>query len=56
MGTWAKPETDEEQIQAQVAIDLVKAYKTMIYDIIGDDQLFDSLDDAIKRIKELTEV
>ena len=56
MGTWARPETDEEQIQAQAAIDLLKSFKTMIYTIIGDDQLFDSLDDAIKRMKELTEV
>jgi hypothetical protein len=53
MGTWAKPKTHNDSVRAKAAIELLKSFKTILYPILGDDQLFDSLSDAIERMETL---
>jgi hypothetical protein len=52
MGTWAlgtKKDIDE-------FIDAVKQLKKDFYNAVGDDELFDGLDSAIQRAKDLKEI
>jgi hypothetical protein len=53
MGTWAVPKTHNESVRAKAAIDLLKSFRIILYPIIGDDELFDSLDGAIRRMERL---
>ncbi len=54
MGTWAIPETKGDIARAKAAITMLKAFKVLIYPVVGDDDLFDHLDMAIERIKVLS--
>jgi hypothetical protein len=52
-GTWAIPENKE---QAQVAIDAIKTIDRLVadlYNVVGDDSLYDSLGNAKARIQQL---
>lgn len=54
MGTWAKPKENWEKNFAKAAAENLEQFKGMIYSVVGDDDLFDHLDRAIKRIQELS--
>jgi len=49
MGTWATPTLK----QAKAVINIINSLKTLLYQVVGDDIFFDSLDDATERINEL---
>ena len=49
-GTWAIPQTADGY---KNAISKIKSLQKELYNIIGDDILFDHLDGAIDRIKEI---
>jgi len=53
MGTWALPKTKGDINRAKAGIEMLENFKTLIYLIVGDDELFDHIDMAIERIREL---
>ena len=56
-GTWALPKTRTDgSIQAKKFINKIEKLKDEIYNVFGDDTLFDHFDGAIKRIKELVKL
>ena len=54
MATWALPTVDEIPDCAEF-VKVLEKFKTDIYYTIGDDELFNALDDAIDRIKAITD-
>jgi hypothetical protein len=52
-GTWSLPKTPAQRQTAENAISEIERLKTKLHDICGDDTLFDALDTAQSRIKEL---
>lgn len=52
-GTWAIPKTQEDYIKARDLLKQLITLKDEIYHFLGDDNLFDGLDSAIARGKEL---
>lgn len=53
-GIWALPKSYvERQERGHEFISLIEQYKDEIYNVFGDDILFDHFDNAIKRIEEL---
>ena len=55
-GTWALPKTEEDKEKCLGYIQELESFKDKIYNVIGDDILFDGLDRAISRIKELINI
>ena len=53
MGTWALPKKDTELKESKEVIKDLKALKKRVYYFLGDDELFNNIDGAIKRINEL---
>lgn len=52
-GTWALPKSKSEQKKAYLYVQELDKFKKKIYNMLGDDELFDHLDNAIKRMNEL---
>lgn len=52
-GTWALPKNSKEIDKAKMFIKELEKFKDKIYNILGDDILFDHLDNAAKRMQEL---
>jgi hypothetical protein len=52
-GTWSLPKTEEDKKKCLGYIKELEQFKDKIYNVIGDDILFDGLDAAILKIKEL---
>lgn len=52
-GTWAVPETFEEKEKAIEAIHELNRFKSKYWDILGDDDLYDGIDQAISCIQKL---
>lgn len=55
-GTWALPKTAEEVNKAIALVKEFKRFKEKAYKILGDDGLFDHLDDAEERMHELIQI
>jgi hypothetical protein len=55
-GIWSLPSNLEQQETAKTYVQKIEDMKNEIYDLLGDDILFDCLDKAIKRIHELIEL
>jgi len=55
-GTWALPKTEEDKEKCTGYIQELENFKKKIYNVIGDDILFDGLDSAISRINELINI
>lgn len=55
-GTWALPKNPEEQKVAKSYIKTIESLKGELYNLVGDDELFDCFDKAITRIKELVKI
>lgn len=55
-GTWAIPSSEELPEKGEYWIEQIESLKRNLYNEFGDDILFDHLDGAIKRIKELITV
>lgn len=55
-GTWAIPKTEEKRKEGKVFMGRIKSLKDDIYPVFGDDILFDGLDAAESRLKELIEI
>lgn len=56
-GTWAIPNSKEKRThQGLLFISKIEKLKKELYPIFGDDLLFDKLDNAIKRLRELMKV
>lgn len=55
-GTWALPKNNDELEKAKLKITELEKFKDGIYEIFGDDDVFDGLDNAIGRMKELIEL
>jgi F0F1-type ATP synthase beta subunit len=53
MGTWAVPTNTEELQESEEYIKVLQKFKKDIYSVFGDDELFDCLDGAIRRIREI---
>ena len=53
MGTWAVPTNTEELQESEEFIKVLQKFKKDIYSTFGDDELFDCLDGAIYRIREI---
>jgi len=49
-GTWTSPKSKE---QAQEYIDKLKKFKDEVYDVFGDDEVFNGLDAAETRMNEI---
>jgi len=56
MGTWAIPKTKSDLKRAEAAINLLEAFKILIYPVVGDDDLFDHIGKALERIKQLIQI
>jgi hypothetical protein len=52
-GTWSLPKNKNEIKSAEELLDKLKKIKDQLYDVLGDDELFDNLDSALKRGNEL---
>lgn len=52
-GTWSYPDTAAKKIQAKRALKELEAWKKKYYSLLGDDELYDGIDNAIKRGKYL---
>jgi hypothetical protein len=52
-GVWSLPAIGREVSNAKMAIAEIDGLKKRLYSIFGDDSLFDDLDRAISKIKEL---
>ena len=52
-GTWALPEMPNDAQKVQEAITDLEAFKEKYWNIVGDDELYDHIDNAIKKIREL---
>jgi len=56
-GTWDLPKTKEKRIQQGLPFIMqLEKMKKELYPIFGDDDLFDHLDGAEKRLQELIEL
>ena len=55
MGTWAAPKSDKDITVANGVIDMLNAAMRTIAPVCGDDDLFDGIDHAIRRIKEMVQ-
>lgn len=55
-GTWALPKMPEDQQKVDEAIAKLEAFKTEYYNVLGDDEMFNGIDAAVARIKELANV
>jgi hypothetical protein len=56
MGTWSLPTNEAETERARAATYMLQSFKKLIYPVVGDDELFDHIDDAIMRIRELAKI
>ena len=54
MGTWSLPDTPKKLKKVELCLNNLEKIKTKLYPLIGDDEVFDGIDNAIIRIKELT--
>ena len=55
-GTWARPTNEIEVGKAKQLVINLEGFKKRIYSLLGDDILFDHLDNAIKRMNELIKI
>jgi len=46
MGTWAIPDTKEKIEKAKKAVETIENLKKDLYNVVGEDILFDKLEDA----------
>ena len=53
MGTWAVPTNTQELQDGEMFIKILQNFKKDIYSTFGDDELFDNIDGAIHRIREM---
>jgi len=52
MGTWAIPDTEKKIAKVKKAIGILKKLKDELYDVYGDDDFMDRLDQAIDKLEK----
>lgn len=52
-GTWAVPDTPEKKSKAEALVKQLEKWKKDAYNVLGDDELFDGIGNAIARAKKL---
>jgi DNA repair exonuclease SbcCD ATPase subunit len=55
-GVWALPTNEKEIEKGKEYIEKLKKFKDEIYHIFGDDEVFNGLDAALTRMKELVKI
>lgn len=55
-GTWSLPKTADQYLGASSCIEKLEIIKKELYNLLGDDELFDGIDSAIRRGNELLEI
>ena len=48
-GTWAGPNTEDDRRKAKIALKLLKDWQTNYWNVLGDDELMNSIDAALSR-------